>query len=105
MRGTGCPIESGMTRPLRHDKVTFQNFSAAVAVAQTAMASTARVAILARSARLSLLRRDLTRCYFSRRAPRPSSQDQDLGKDTASIGAQMSAFDPGPGWKDVESDD
>jgi len=26
--------------------------------------------------------------------------EKDLGKDTASIGANMAAFDPGPGWKE-----
>ncbi len=26
---------------------------------------------------------------------------KDLGKDSAAIGAKMSAFDPGTGWKEV----
>ena len=26
---------------------------------------------------------------------------KDLGKNTASIGAKMTAFDPGAGWKEV----
>jgi hypothetical protein len=28
--------------------------------------------------------------------------EKDLGKDSAALGAKMSAFDPGPGWKPVE---
>ena len=28
--------------------------------------------------------------------------EKDLGKNSAALGAQMSAFDPGPGWKAVE---
>ena len=27
--------------------------------------------------------------------------EKDLGKDSAALGAKMTAFDPGPGWKVV----